>query len=98
MVSDCPLLWPTALGFGEVPALHGFGDERPSGAELGVLEIDVGAVGAETEVLDADIGVNGEALGCGEPSFIRADFGGTSGGVLPDLSLVIEFCRISRCG
>lgn len=81
-----------ALGFGEGPAFHGFGDERPSGAELGVLDTEVGAVEAESKVLDADIGVKGDALECGEPSFIRADFGGTSGGVLPDLSLVIELC------
>jgi hypothetical protein len=86
------------LGFGEGPALHGFGDERPSGAELGVLETGVGAVGAESEVLEVDIRVNGEPLVCGELSFIRADLGGTSGGVLSDLSLEFEFCRINRCG
>ena len=57
-----------------------------------MLETEVGAVEVESEVLEADIGVKGEALGCGEPSFIRPDFGGTSGGVLPDLNLVVEFC------
>lgn len=61
VVSDWPLLWPMALGFGEGPALHGFGDERPSGAELGVPETEVGAVETR-EVVEADIGVNGEDL------------------------------------
>jgi hypothetical protein len=97
VVSDCPLLWPIALGFGDGPALHGFGDDRPSGAELGVLETEVGAVETR-ELVEADIGVKGDDLEDGEPSIIRADFGGTSGGVEPDLSLVVEFCRISFSG
>ena len=50
------------------------------------------------DVVEADIGVNGDDLPYGEPSFIRADLGGTSGGVEPDLSLDDEFCRIIRCG
>lgn len=85
-------------GLGEAPALHGLGDDRPSGAELGVLVTEVGAVEVGNEVLEADMGVKGEALGYGEPSFILADFGGTSGGVEPDLNLVIEFCLINRGG
>lgn len=80
------------LGFGEGPELHGFGEERPSGAELGVFETEVGAVDIGREVVDADIRVNGETLGGGEPSIIRADFGGGSGGVESELSLVVEFC------
>lgn len=92
-----------AAGLGETPALHGFGDDRPSGAELGttelgVLDTEVGAVEVNNEVLEADIGVNGEALGCGEPSIILVDLGGTSGGVEPDLSLVVELCLINRWG
>jgi hypothetical protein len=88
---------------GEGPALvvvivvHGLGEERPSGAELGVLDTEVGAVEAPLmAVVDADMGVKGEARGCGEPSFILADFGGTSGGLLPDLSLALEVWRVSR--
>ena len=57
-----------------------------------MLEIEVGAVRPGREIVEADIGVKGDDLEYGEPSFIRADFGGTSGGVESDLSLVVEFC------
>jgi hypothetical protein len=57
-----------------------------------VLESEVGAVRPGREVVEADIGVKGDDLEYGEPSFIRADFGGTSGGVESDLSFVVEFC------
>jgi hypothetical protein len=51
-------------------------------------------------VEDADMGVYGEALGYGEepePSLMRADFGGTSGGMLPDLRREDEFLLFSLC-
>ena len=99
VVSDWPRLWPIrGAGLGEAPALHGLGDDRPSGAEQGVLFTEVGAVEVDNKVLEADIGVKGEALGCGEDSFILADFGGTSGGVESELSLVAEFCLTNRGG
>ena len=80
----------------------GLGEERPSGmemgtAELGVVETEVGAVEADRRlVLEADMGVYGEARGWGELSVILADFGGTSGGVLPDRRRVPEGFRARR--
>jgi hypothetical protein len=89
-----------------VVADQGLGDERPSGAENGRADRGVGVGvgvterGAVDEVeerrLLVDEGVKGEARGCGEPSVILADFGGTSGGVLPDLRRVLEFLRRRR--
>jgi hypothetical protein len=92
-----------------VVADQGLGDERPSGAEsgkadrgvgVGVGVTDRGAVDEveERRLLVDEKGVKGEARGCGEPSVILADFGGTSGGVLPDLRRVVEFFRRRRCG
>jgi hypothetical protein len=86
--------------------LHGWGEGvavRPStnggNAEFGVLDNEVGAVDAERRDVEfADIGVYGEALGYGEAlSFMRADFGGTSGGMLPDRSRVEELCLFNLC-
>lgn len=80
-----------------VGVFHWFGEERPSSAELGVLETEVGAVEAPAVVVvEADMGVKGEALAFGDPSIIRADLGGTSGGLESDLSLVLEVWRVSR--
>ena len=93
-------MWPNGDGPALVEAIgvfHGFGEERPSGAEFGALETEVGTVEAPAVVVvDADIGVKGEARACGEPSFIRADLGGTSGGLEPDLSLALEVWPVSR--
>ena len=78
------------------------GEERPSGMEIGMTElgvaaIDVGPVEAERRlVLEADMGVYGDAREYGELSIILADFGGTSGGVLPDRRRVPEDFRVMR--
>lgn len=80
------------MGLDVGPALHGLGDDRPSGAELGCAERAVpdtdGEAVERTLIVDAEFGVYGEARGCGELSFILALLGGTSGGVDSDLSLV----------
>lgn len=67
-----------------------------------MFETDVAAVEADSKpVDDPDMGVYGEARGCGEPSFIRADLGGTSGGVpqlpLPERERIreVDDCRVS---
>lgn len=86
-------------GTSVVVEVHGWGDGvevRPSSrggnAEFGVFDTEVGAVDAESRFVDeADMGVYGDGRGYGdvpepEPSLMRADFGGTSGGMLPDLS------------
>ncbi len=96
-VSEAPREWPEIMEDGPAVAgvgvmeRTGWGEERPSGtealeaAELGMLETAVKAVEADKRlVLDADMGVYGEAREKGEFSVILADFGGTSGGVLPD--------------
>lgn len=68
-------------------------------AELGVVDVEVGAVEADNRLVeDEDMGVYGDARGCGEPSFILADLGGTSGGVLPlpDRSRDMDVCGVRR--
>lgn len=79
---------------GTGPALHGLGDDRPSGADMGCAESGVLAVDievAETVSDDAEngvYGVYGEDLG--GPSNILALLGGTSGGVAPVVNLFID--------
>lgn len=80
------------LGTTLAPELHGAGEDRPSRvgrAEIGVFDMDVGAVDVERRLVeDADIGVYGDGRGYGDlSSLVRPDFGGTSGGPLPDLNL-----------
>ena len=95
--SETPREWPDIMGDGPtvdgvgVMERTGWGEERPSGikalgtAEFGVLETAVEALEADKRLaVDADMGVYGEAREKGEFSVILADFGGTSGGVLPD--------------
>jgi hypothetical protein len=108
--SDWFLKWELVVVLGDdaaVVADKGLGEERPSGAENGRAERGVGVgVGVrerppvdeaeERRLLVDDIGVKGEARGCGELSVILADFGGTSGGVLPDLRRVLEDFRRRR--
>lgn len=69
-----------------------------------MVETEVGAVEADSKLLDEpDMGVYGEARGCGELSFIHADFGGTSGGVSqlasPERERIreVDDCRVSLC-
>ncbi len=68
-----------------------------------MLDTEVGAVEADSSpVVVDDMGVYGEARGCGEPSFILADLGGTSGGAaqlpLPERDRIrdVDDCRVSR--
>ena len=62
-----------------------------------MLETEVSAVEAPALwIVELDIGVKGEARVCGEPSRIRADLGGTSGGLESDLSLKVELWSVSR--
>lgn len=101
-VTDVVIVGEPVEGGVGVTEPAGLGEERPSGmemgtAELGVVAIDVGAVEAERRlVLDADMGVYGEAREYGELSVILADFGGTSGGLLPDRRRVPEAFRVMR--
>ena len=82
---------------GSGPALHGFGDERPPGAELGASETKIGELKIGRDVVEADIDVVEVDRPYGDPPIIRADFGGTSGGVEPDLNLVNELLRTGSC-
>lgn len=86
------------MGIG--PTLHGLGDDRPSGAEIGCAESGVLAEDIEvfeTVSEDAENGVYGVyGLELGGPANILALFGGTSGGAAPVVNLFMDDCFASR--
>lgn len=94
-------------GLGPALALiHCLGDRGGSIAEIGVVPTDEASV-ETVRVVDAEPGVSDEpdkgVYGVPRPlgemrSFIRADLGGTSGGVLSDLVRLFEGRRERYCG
>jgi hypothetical protein len=88
--SDCPRVWETcglATELEGVGDAHCLGERWDSGVQIGVAPIEDATVEMERPVVEADPGVYGEKRPNGECSFIRADLGGTSGGVLSERCL-----------